>query len=490
MGKLKERSLACIAAAALALSLIGVTSLTAFANQLAPGELEAQSTNPIVYDKVYGVMHGEYALMMKSVTYEIEYKGSMRTFDHSITDLVKADGNGPGTVQVHTSSIISESVDAPGEWTPLESRATGGEIEKGFMRVWDKTTGKLGVKALNGSDIVPCAYSSILLVDDDLVAVAINGSTVNADFYSSNGANIGSASFEASGAAGGMSAFAKRYGSYVSVTARSSSELNGVTMRKEGGRYVQVPEMTAIYDPNSSGNGREPGDGFVYKNTDGMLHYRSSGGADVKLESAAGVGSCNVRAGVIEVIFTASGSPNASGSSGNHYFSTTGNRLNIDSGNLRAALNDSYVIWEWEHANDGPYRVYDFSGRLKHSFDATEVYGLDGVHYGATTGDNGTYQVGVYNSNGSLAKSVATINISSGRLNTVSSPNDDGSYSIVGYWGSWNTSSPVFYDANFNQTDTDPRGGTAKRQLALADGTVVNAQVLSKQDADDRSSVK
>ncbi len=494
MRKLKERSLACIVAAALALAMVGATSVAAFANQLAPGELEAQAYKPVVYDRVYGVMGGQYALMMKSITYEIEYKGGPKTFTGIITDLVKANGNGPGAVTVHTSSIISEEVDAPGEWTNLQSRATGGEIEEGFMRVSDKSTGKMGVKTLDGADMVPCAYDSVLLVGTDFVALSIGSDTVNANFYASDGSDIGSVSFSVPGATGNLRAYAQKYGSYVTVTARTSGEPYGVTMRKEGGRYVQVPEMTAIYDPNDYGYSKELGDGFVYKGSDGMLHYLSSSGNDVPLEPAAGVSSCNVRAGLIEVVFSSSGSAGVSGSSTDtHYYSTTGRRLtNVESGTLRAALNDCYIVWDWEYTNDGPYRVYDYTETFRHSFSAEDAYGLDGVHYGAVIAKgNGQYQVSVFNSDGTLYRDLATLSNSNGHLYPITSTTDDGMQVIVGYRGAWQTASgqQAFFDADFNPTDTNPDSTATKKQFTLADGTVVNASVHSAVDPDTKKTV-
>ena len=382
MGEKGKRSLACLAAVVLALAMVSATAMTAFADKLTTGTMASQSNDEIVYDTAYGVMHGQYALMMKTVTYEAEYNGRTMQYSGTITDLVKANGNGAGTVKIHTSSITDKSADVPGEWTNLRYNSSGKDINDGFMLVSDKDMGLSGVKDLSGNDIIACEYNNVELEDDCFIAVKFNDEAADIDFILLDGSKCGSASVPTTGSSRYLSSMMAQ--DYIVVNVTSYMESDSVTstiyVHKEGDDYVVNPDIVSIF----TSGGRELSNGFVYKATDGYLYYHPVNGTDVKLEPAENITSALVRNGIIELIFQAQdgGSSGSGASSTSTYYNTAGTKLSLPgTGSVEAVMDDAFVYNWYNSGSADSHILYDTNGTELSTFSAMSVGPLDATHY-------------------------------------------------------------------------------------------------------------
>ena len=208
MTEMKRKVIACATAVVLAFSMVSATALTAFANNLQAGSLEAQSdglqtqavSNALVYNSVYGVFKGDYALMMKTVTYEMQYNGRLTKFYETVTDLVHASGK----VTVHTSTEYpreGEEARLPGDPTDyvFESNGTQGtDIANGYVLVKSKKNDKYGVKSVeDGSDIIAAKYDSVSLNQNDgFLGLAWSDKALDVDFLTLAGEDCGSFQLE------------------------------------------------------------------------------------------------------------------------------------------------------------------------------------------------------------------------------------------------------------------------------------------------------
>lgn len=171
----------------LAFSLMGTSALMAFADSLSAVSFGTQATSDIVYDSVYGVFGGEYALMYKDVAYEqTDSDGKTSAVTGHVTDLVRADGE----VMLHTSDVPSTSQVQPGGYTDLQIQQIWpypSDISIGYVMVRSKETSKLGLLRTDGSGFLPCSYDKIQLFSSSFVCVSYTESNIQFDFFSRSG---------------------------------------------------------------------------------------------------------------------------------------------------------------------------------------------------------------------------------------------------------------------------------------------------------------
>ena len=69
-----KRGISALLAGVLACSLFGVAGAEAF------GAVAEPAGGPLVYDEVYGVFGGKYALMSKETVYSAQYQGKVKEY--------------------------------------------------------------------------------------------------------------------------------------------------------------------------------------------------------------------------------------------------------------------------------------------------------------------------------------------------------------------------------------------------------------------------
>lgn len=177
---------------ALAFSMVSTTALSAYADQMGVASLEFQlaTNDKVVYDSVYGVFGGEYALMYKDVQYQVPE--SEETHTKTVIDVVKSDG----TVTVHTAPDMGEGVEVPGGQAEYE--VPYWVSEKTFAKLAciglkSKKTGKYGVKRFDGADLVPIEYDEIRVPrwGDVFVAPTYGDDDAQVSFFRHDGARAG-----------------------------------------------------------------------------------------------------------------------------------------------------------------------------------------------------------------------------------------------------------------------------------------------------------
>ena len=247
----------------LAFSMMSATALRAFAVELTAGTVATQnagtsSANDVVYDTVYGVFgsdYGEYALMMKTVTYEAQYKTNPNyEFRARVTDVVKADG----TVSFHANNAVaSHQKYLPGSATDYQFNAT--EVKTaGFLKVTQKSTNKVGLSSVDGNQIIPCSYDSLTMTpSNEVIGAVFNGTTVAVDFMDLSGNSIGSMSIETGQLTDSAYMYPNFYGDYISITVVAesnnwSAQRYSDTAKKEGSSYKQATNVAKLLDGESN----------------------------------------------------------------------------------------------------------------------------------------------------------------------------------------------------------------------------------------------
>lgn len=271
----------------LAFSMMSATALRAFAVELTAGTVATQnagasSANDVVYDTVYGVFgsdYGEYALMMKTVTYEAQYKTNPNyEFRASITDVVKTDG----TVTVHgNNAIASHQKYIPGSATDYRFNEYSAQ-KTGLLKVTQKSTNKVGLKTIDGDQVIPCSYDSLEMTpSNDVMGFAFNGAVVTTEFMDLSGNSLGSVSFEAAEKTDNSYIYSNFYGDYIRIRAvfadpqSSSSQEYSVLCKKDGSTYKQATDVARVLSGSSNW-------ALIIKN-DGDAYYCPSGQEEINL---------------------------------------------------------------------------------------------------------------------------------------------------------------------------------------------------------------
>ena len=463
-------------------------AVSAFADDLTAGTIGEQSlttqASTTVYDTVYGVFgngYGDYALMMKSVTYEAQYGDiSNYTYYATIADVVKADG----TVAVHTndapqahqSYLPGTSTDYQLDWL----NGYGRDIEAGFVKVTQKSTSKMGVKTLDGKQIIPCSYDSItLLSNGDFQGVSYNGSTVAVSFMDATGKSLGSYSFAAAQKTDNTYVYSMYYGNYVQTRvsiydpSSGSSQSYQSYAKKDGSTYKQVTDVDQWLDM-----GYSPVDYAIVVKTDGNVYYSEAGGDEVYLEQSQGY-SYSGSDGYHIVLVKSDGSAD--------YFTTDGKKIDIGESEVKVWLDKGYVAWSVDdETEEGYWKLYDFDGKLVNSFDAdvelNNVYN-DSRYFTvkspvADSDESAEWALDVYDSAGKLVKKELVVTdcnleFSAERQYDYSTS----SYTVIGYslHESWFDEDGdyrqrfTYFDTNFNTVESraDLTGSSWQQQSAL-----------------------
>lgn len=469
MNRTRKKTLACFVAAIMAISVMGGSVLSAFADDLAAGigELTTQSSEgPIVYDTAYGALHGQYAIMVKTVTYEEEYKGKMTTLSATITDLMRADGE----VTVHTSTAANDNDAIPGEWTNYRHKTIANEgldVMAGYMEVADKDTGKCGVKSVDGDEILPCSYDVISAVQDGLLGYTFGDGSVTFDFFTLDGTPCGSFSSTADIAKG--YAYSHYYGDVVSIKVRNTADEElTIIARKVGSQYVQDDSITKIYNYDDE-------DALLYAGSDGNVHYQAPDGSDKVIASAQGVSSGSLRYQMVEL------------RTGNGwvYYNTDGTKLaDVGEGSVGARMQNAFVF---RPANSAAYEVRDYSNKVLNTLVAARVSDFrdDPDHFEAwKLVSEDTYELGIYDTKGNLVKTIGTTDDQYDGLASCSGTLN-GEKAVLGYRrGDERTGEVTFYDTAFNVISYNPMGA---REFTLPDGKVVMTKTTSQWNPEERS---
>lgn len=269
MTQTKKRMLSACMALMLAFSMLGTVPLAAFAANV---KALATYEPKLVYDYVYGVFGGQYALMFKGVTYEGVYMGNPAKLTGYVVDVVRADGS----VTLHTAPAdLGDSI--PGgkakyasfgssSYNPSSRFSSGTshsvEYKRGFTNqrddllwVTDKATGKSGIKAFDGTDVVPCNYEANSLfgisgLDGTLCyATSIQGGKGSVKFFGLNGEDQGTIS-RTIGDKGFLWASTYQPGVVRITFSVEGRDTEVVYARLENGKYKEIPN----FNENQSGS--------------------------------------------------------------------------------------------------------------------------------------------------------------------------------------------------------------------------------------------
>ena len=487
----KRKVLACLMSLVMVFSMTSAAALTAFADQLAAGTLATQSGgNGIVWDEVYGVIgtdSGDYALMMKTVTYEAQYNNIPNyQYRATVTDLARSDGK----VTIHSNSARADHQgilkDKLGEEAVADygMGATWASVSSGYVRVANKSTGKIGLKKVDGTELVPCTYDSLIgVADGDLLAFKLEGDMVNVSFMDPTGASLGSFSFKAASETEEHAAFTMLTDVYIQINMRIDGQFYQAYAKKVGSRYEQATDVTGMY---SLGDTTQ----VVVAKTDGYMYYCAAGKDEVKLGPNEGFDRSWQNGSLISLV-----------RSSDDYevkYTADGTKITVSDKDVLVWLNKSYVgYWEigdpiYDEDFQSGFAVYDYSGNEIKRFDSGYTAGLgDWTHFATMTDmvydDNGELVEGelfIRDSNGNIVKDL-------GKVVDWESPIAVGTYEngkrvIVGYElaaeGS-PTGKAIYYDTDFNVVDSLPNvvngSNITENSYQLADGTKVLATTTS-----------
>ena len=471
MATARKKVLSVVMAAVLAFSMVSVGALSAFA---------ATASGKAVYDSVYGVFGGEYALMMKSVTYESVYRDMTINYTDTITDIVNTDG----TVLLHTSTapLDREQDMGTGGNTDFRYASLGNmrtDLEAGIVEVWSKTTGKAGVRTLDGRTIIPLAYDALYRQDNTVIGLQYAGAQVNVAFFDLEGAQLGSFSYDAQAFdptsqqghrmtnvtfAGDLVAFDTSivlYGN-AGMSGAQSKHYYAFAMR-DGAAYKQDSDIVKAFN---SHNGAlvEKKDGFIYA-------YDAQGAHKI-------AASKNVQQGYVQNAFVClEVSPSDGPRPQTLVYTMTGKRVGDDSMNVSAWLRTAIVM----SPDMENYTVFDADGNVTTTIKTSgELHQISGCDFFTITEDNGeSYAMTVYDAKGSKVK---TLDVEITEAYAELYP----SYSngvVAGYYvDEWYTvdEANVYFDLNFNKVAQAPADSSSA--LELANGTKVIARVTTNYD--------
>ena len=380
MSEMKRKVIACATAVIMAFSMVSATAFSAFANDLQAGSLEAQSgdlgtqavSNAIVYDSVYGVFKGDYALMMKTVTFEVEYKGRTITAFETASDVVHADG----AVTVHTSTeYLAEDKQAllpgdPADYELARNSMEGLDIADGFVLVSSKANEKCGVKSVkDGSDIIAPKYDSVSLNQDNgFLGLAWGTDKLAVDFMTTDGKPCGSfemdvpiSSTDPQGAR--WNASFRFSGDYVEVTAMLSNrdgvqKVVGYAKKGADGQYAKVTDQEAAAQDYQ--NYRRTGEGL-------RPPLKMADGTEVKTSVVYQTDQATGEGAYVATVTDTAGSPIVKGDY------TLGIAVNNEVGRFQSRSYSNTVkhgnsdLW-WAQDKDGNWGAIDSSGAVKVPF--------------------------------------------------------------------------------------------------------------------------
>ena len=146
-----KRGISALLAGVLACSLFGVAGAEAF------GAVAEPAGGPLVYDEVYGVFGGKYALMSKETVYSAQYQGKVKEYVLVSRDIVRADGK-----KTFQSAYTEGDDGVHTKDTQLQYGYMFGNGSYGIY-ISDKDSGLAGALSMDGNTIVPCRYKDIAL---------------------------------------------------------------------------------------------------------------------------------------------------------------------------------------------------------------------------------------------------------------------------------------------------------------------------------------
>lgn len=268
MSQTKKRVLSACLAVVLAFSMLGTVPLAAFASNV---KSLATYEPVLVYDYVYGIFGGKYALMFKGVVYEGIYLGNPMKMTGYVVDVVRADGavtlhtapadlgdNIPGGKAAYASfddSLYNDARYRLGTNFTVDYKRGFTDQRDDLLWVQDKATGKCGIKSFDGSDIVPCKYDrgnlfGIAGVEGTLCYATSNqGGKASVTFFGLNGEDQGTIS-RAIGNNGYVWVYAADQAGVVHVRFYDGT-IDGqkdVYARLENGKYKELPNYVEAED--------------------------------------------------------------------------------------------------------------------------------------------------------------------------------------------------------------------------------------------------
>ena len=451
----------------LAFSMMSATALRAFAVELTAGTIATQnagasSANDVVYDTVYGVFgsdYGEYALMMKTVTYEAQYKTNPNyEFRATVTDVVKTDG----TVTVHgNNAAANHQKYIPGSATDYQFSATG-VGSTGLLRVTQKSSNKVGVKSVDGNQIVPCSYDNVsMLSNNDIVGFIFNGTVGRVEFMDQAGNSLGATDFEIGTGASNPYAYVNSNGDISEVTVVSdsnnwSSGRYSFYVKKKGSRYERDDGVTKVW---SQRDGRS-----LISRNDGNIYFCQTGQDEINLGSAEGYSFGSIQDNYMYLY---------SNNNGYTYFTFDGKKLTEHNPNNSAAWLDVTYITQSNGTQYGLYYIADNSLVKNLEGDFFKSVGIK--HFAAARPvefENGAatcWAFDIYDSMGNLCKEGVVTTTSQN-----SSFYENTGYDQVFYtFRDGSSYSDIYFDANFNRLSNHP--SPYIRNYTLADGTPIHA---------------
>ena len=387
-----KKILAVMLSLVLAFSVMSVSALTAFADYVAT----LTPANGLVYDTVYGVFGGEYALMTKTVVFKgvYDWAPGMDPVDMrgSVTDIVDADGN----VVLHSFSAAGTVTDADkhpetkADWTIGSLRGLGHDMEAGTIVVRSTSTQLYGVVTPEGKQVIPAQYKNIGAINEDIYGFNASGNKATIDLFDGTGKSLGSFTFTSayssqpnmSGGPRDWMTVVKR-DPYVVV---SDSMTDIGIIYKQDGKYVKATAKR-VYSADADGNA-------LLRESDDYAYLQLANGNKVRLAKVADDSYASFDGPFVTV-------RGADGTSATKCFTREGKL--VGDGKLPfCSIVDNYALlgnWDGRSDESSTCALFDASGNKVNEFESdyaklffkgTRTYNNNGPSQKLLTAD-GTY---------------------------------------------------------------------------------------------------
>ena len=354
MTESRRRILAVLMSVVLAFSMTSATAVQAFAQALTIGTANDPSGS-VVYDDVYGVLGGQYALMTKTVVADHVYG--------TVYDVVRADG----TVVVHSSTESKDNRVLPGDYAECRLFSVGGyanDIIAGYVGLKNKQTQNCGIWSLeNGTWAIPCDYTQ-LQMDNEInwfVCAGFQGSNVIVSFFTPDFQKACDdivIPFERQ-ANEASKCTASMWGPYLEITARSGDNRLTAFAKQANNSFEVISGYKEILGSDGNGN-------LLVVKDDDAPYIVTIDGTETKVNYN----------GNIEDIWFDHGFICIDDGFGNCSYCSvvTGDLLDFGGGDFSSAR-DGYAVFSFEN-DDGPdtYAIFNQAGEcVVNQFVATQV---------------------------------------------------------------------------------------------------------------------